>query len=208
MANFITLARIILLFIGIGFIYTRNLYGEIIAFFIILAVIIMDWLDGYVARRHNNVTPFGAVFDIMADRIVENCLWIVFAHLHIIPVWVPLVVIVRGFVTDTLRSVALTKGRTPFGEKTMIKSYIGKLLVSSRASRALYGAVKVITFCYLIFYLAFIEVIKKYPLSTYLSWHDSIYHIGIILVYITVFFCIIRAIPVVLDSKYYFQKES
>lgn len=82
MANIITIARIILLFIGIGFIYSHNIYGEILAFAIVIIVIIMDWIDGYVARKRGNTTPFGAVLDIMGDRIVESSLWIVFAHIH------------------------------------------------------------------------------------------------------------------------------
>lgn len=204
MANIITLTRIILLFVGITFIYVGDFHGKIIAFFIILSVIVMDWLDGYIARRQHNTTSFGAIFDIMGDRIVENCLWIVFAHLHIIPVWIPLVVIVRGFVTDTLRSVALASGRTPFGEKTMMKSLIGRLLVSSRASRALYGAAKVITFCYLILYIAFLEALKTSP--ALILWKAPAYRTGILLVYITVLFCVVRAIPVIMDSRYYFQK--
>ncbi|MEK6713854.1 MAG: CDP-alcohol phosphatidyltransferase family protein, partial [Nitrospirota bacterium] len=80
MANLITIVRVILLFVGIGFIYSHNIYGEILAFAIVIIVIIMDWIDGYVARRRGNTTPFGAVLDIMGDRIVESSLWIVFAH--------------------------------------------------------------------------------------------------------------------------------
>ena len=207
MANFITLLRIILLFIGIAFIYSLNFYGEIVAFVIILSVIIMDWLDGYIARMRNSATPFGAVVDIMGDRIVENSLWIVFAHLHLIPVWVPLIVIVRGFVTDTLRSIALSKGETPFGEKTMIKTEIGRLIVSSRASRAIYGGAKVVTFCYLILYLAFIEALKIFPVSSALTWEEKAYTTGVILVYITLFICILRAIPVITDSWQYIKQD-
>lgn len=203
MANFITFLRIVLLFIGIAFIYSRNFYGEIIALFIILSVIIMDWLDGYIARKRNSVTPFGAIIDIMGDRIVESSLWIVFAHLQLIPVWVPLIVIVRGFVTDTLRSIALSKGKTPFGEKTMIKTAIGRLLVSSRASRGIYGGAKVVTFCYLILYLTYIEAVKLFPLTSILAWQEKLYLAAMALVYLTLFFCIVRAVPVVTNGWSY-----
>jgi len=203
MANFITLLRIVLLFIGIAFIYSRNFYGEIVAFFIILSVIIMDWLDGYIARRSNNATPSGAVIDIMGDRIVESSLWIVFAHIHLIPIWVPLIVIVRGFVTDTLRSIALSTGRTPFGEKTMITTSIGKILVSSRASRGIYGGAKVVTFCYLILYLAYIEAEKLFSHPLIPIGKDEIYLGGMVLVYLTLFLCIVRAVPVVTNGWSY-----
>lgn len=205
MANLITIVRVILLFVGIGFIYSHNIYGEILAFAIVIIVIIMDWIDGYVARRRGNTTPFGAVLDIMGDRIVESSLWIVFAHIHLIPVWVPIVVIVRGVITDSLRSVALTKGKTPFGEKTMIKTAVGRLIVSSRLSRALYGSAKVVTFCYLILYLAYIEGLKASPALFTPDWQASLYGAGMTLVYITVFMCVVRAVPVITDSIEYFR---
>lgn len=205
MANIITIARIILLFIGIGFIYSHNIYGEILAFAIVIIVIIMDWIDGYVARKRGKTTPFGAVLDIMGDRIVESSLWIVFAHIHLIPVWVPIVVIVRGVITDSLRSVALTKGKTPFGEKTMIKTAVGRLIVSSRLSRAIYGSAKVVTFCYLILYLAYIEGLKASPALFTPDWQASLYVAGMTLVYITVFMCVVRAVPVITDSIEYFR---
>jgi len=207
MANFITILRIILLFIGISFIYSYTFHGELIAFIIILSVIIMDWLDGYIARKRNITTQFGAVIDILGDRIVENSLWIVFAHIHLIPVWVPLIVIVRGFVTDSMRSVALAKGKTPFGENTMIRTEIGRLIVSSKLSRGIYGVAKVITFCYLILYLAYLEALKVHPYAVFSSWQGRLYTTGLILVYFTVVICALRAVPVIADSWYYFKNN-
>ncbi|HBI23246.1 MAG TPA: CDP-alcohol phosphatidyltransferase family protein [Nitrospiraceae bacterium] len=207
MANFITILRIILLFIGISFIYSYTFHGELIAFIIILSVIIMDWLDGYIARKRNITTQFGAVIDILGDRIVENSLWIVFAHIHLIPVWVPLIVIVRGFVTDSMRSVALAKGKTPFGENTMIRTEIGRLIVSSKLSRGIYGVAKVLTFCYLILYLAYLGALKVHPYAVFSSWQGRLYTTGLILVYFTIVICVLRAIPVISDSWYYFKNN-
>ena len=41
---------------------------------------LMDWFDGYVARTKNQVSDLGSVLDIAIDRVVENVLWLVFAH--------------------------------------------------------------------------------------------------------------------------------
>lgn len=207
MANFITLLRIVLLFIGIAFIYSHNFYGELAAFVIVFCVIIMDWLDGYIARKRNSSTALGAVIDIMGDRIVESSLWIVFAHIHLVPVWVPLIVIVRGFVTDTLRSMAFSRGKTPFGKNTMIKTDLGRLIVASRASRAVYGAAKVITFCYLILYMAYVEALKTFTLPFAAKWQGALFATGMILVYITVLMCVLRAIPVITDGWHYVRNE-
>ncbi len=196
MANLVTLSRILLLFVGVGFIYSHTFYGEVAALAIVLMVILMDWLDGYVARSRNAATPFGAMMDILGDRIVENTLWIVFAHLHLIPVWVPIVVMIRGFLTDSFRGVALSRGRTPFGEKTMVRGRIGRLIVSSRFSRAFYAVAKVCAFCAMILYLVSHEAGNLYG-EAWRGWEETLYEMALGLVYLTVFLCIIRAVPVI-----------
>lgn len=201
LANLITVGRVGLVFVAIALLYTHAVWGAFTAFALVLTAILMDWLDGVLARRTHTDTPFGAVMDILGDRIVENALWIVFAHLRLIPVWVPIVVVVRGFVTDAFRSVALTQGLTPFGEKTMIKSRIGRLLVTSRASRALYAAAKVVAFCYLTLYLALLNATPDSPLAAWRFAHEPALHwTGLAIVYATVTFCLIRAIPVLQDG--------
>jgi len=201
LANLITAGRVGLVFVAVALLYTRTVWGAFAAFVLVLAAIIMDWLDGFLARRTHSETPFGAVMDILGDRIVENTLWIVFAHLGLIPVWVPIVVVVRGFVTDAFRSVALTQGETPFGEKTMIKSRIGRFIVSSRSSRALYAAVKVVAFCYVILYFALLNSTDASALGGWRAAHEpALSEIGLGLVSVTVAFCVVRALPVVRDG--------
>ena len=58
--------------------------------------LVMDWLDGYLARRLGCESKVGGVLDIVGDRIAENVWWVVFAWLHVIPLWVPIVVLSRG----------------------------------------------------------------------------------------------------------------
>ena len=198
MANLITLTRVLMLFVAVALLYTRNVRWTVVSLILVVVVILMDWLDGVVARAQNQATPVGAMMDILGDRIVENTLWIVFAHLHLIPVWVPIVVMIRGFVTDSLRGVALTRGQTPFGEKTMVRGVVGRLLVSSRLSRALYAGAKVGAFTWMIFYLAYQQVSPAYQ-APWLPV-DRAYAIGLFLVYMTVAFCLIRAVPVVISG--------
>ena len=44
-------------------------------------VIGLDGVDGYVARKRNETSVFGSIFDIAIDRVVENVLWVVLADL-------------------------------------------------------------------------------------------------------------------------------
>jgi hypothetical protein len=70
-------------------------------------VIALDAVDGYVARRRGETSSFGSVFDIAADRVVDNVLWIVFAGVELFSVWVAGVFVARGFRVDTMRTPAL-----------------------------------------------------------------------------------------------------
>ncbi len=213
MANLITLLRIGLLLVGVGFIYSLTVAGQVIAFFLILVVILLDWLDGVVARRRGQADDVGAVMDILGDRMVENVLWIVFADIGLVPVWIPLVIIMRGLVTDAIRSIALTHGQTAFGERTLMRSTLGRWLVVSRMSRALYAAAKLITFGYLILLLALKQARDQSALGGWVfgplldNAGPMLYRIGMGLAYFTVAFCLVRGIPVMLDGWHYLYRR-
>ncbi len=149
MANQITLGRIVLLFVTIGFLYLREPWAAGVALVLTIFVYVSDAFDGYIARQRGRATAAGAVFDIAGDRIVENAYWIVFAHIGLIPVWIPLLMITRSFAVDAMRSLALAEGKTAFGDKTMMQSRLGIWLAASRLHRALYGVTKVVAHCFL-----------------------------------------------------------
>jgi len=204
MANRITLLRIAILFIGVSFIYSDTARGELIAFGIILIVMILDGIDGLVARWEGRADFAGSVMDILGDRVVENTLWIVFAHIGVIPVWIPIVVMVRGLMTDATRSIALAHGETAFGKRGMLRSRTGQWLVASRTSRAVYAATKFIAFGYLILYLALIKAqaagAELGGLEAQVPWIDRI---GTGLVYLTVSLCVLRGVPVLMEWRRY-----
>lgn len=199
MANLITLLRLILLVVIFSALEFGGLAGHVWALFLTIVIIALDGLDGVVARLKGESSEFGGVFDIVADRIVENCYWIYFAARGVIPVWVPIIILSRGLITDGIRSVALSRGMTAFGEKSLQRSHIGKTLVTSRASRGLYGFAKVISFLSLI-------AIKGMglPEAGEILGGDGagvISAIGYSVIYFTVAFCLLRGLPVVLDGR-------
>lgn len=149
MANLITIGRLILLFVIIALIYYGNVTIITILMPAIAFVIALDGLDGWVARRRQSTSQFGAVFDIAGDRVVENALWVVFAHLHLVPVWVPLLVLTRGFIVDSLRSLSYSQGMTAFGDKNMMRSNFTEWLTAGRFMRGLYGYAKALGFVFL-----------------------------------------------------------
>ena len=109
MANIITIARIILAIITVSLLFWQIPPVYIAAFILTVIVIWFDGLDGFIARKFNESSKFGALLDILGDRIVENIYWITFCALGFVPAWIPIVVVTRGLLTDGVRSLAFEK---------------------------------------------------------------------------------------------------
>jgi CDP-diacylglycerol--glycerol-3-phosphate 3-phosphatidyltransferase len=172
--------------------------------FLLTAIILwLDSFDGYLARKLKQSSDFGALFDIVGDRIVENAYWIYFASLGMISIWVPIFVLARGFITDAIRSAAFAKGKTPFGEKTMLNSKWAKFLVSSRFSRLFYGASKLMAFCFLVGLMTLKSAIITFDLPLSANIVDALLISGNILSILVTLICLIRGIPVVWDGWRY-----
>ena len=195
-ANAITVYRLLLTFIVLA-IFGTNTYISIACIVTILIIFIMDTVDGIVARKKNQTSTFGAVFDIVADRIVENVFWIYFAHIDLVPLWMPIVVVTRGLLTDGVRSIALTEGKAPFEMMTIPWA---RALTSSRISRSVYGVAKMVAFLLLPTVYVLQDTYPNQPITDYSSL------VSMIIAYIAVVMCLIRGIPVLIDGWRYVKK--
>ena len=203
-ANLITLIRLILVFVAVG-LFGDNFYVNLAMVALTAIVIWMDALDGYIARKLKISSDFGALFDIVGDRIVENVYWIFFAVVGIIPFWFPMIVLARGFITDSLRSVAFAQGKTPFGSKTMMKSKWTQFLVSSRFSRGFYGISKTVIFIYLGAFLTLKSAMVQFSLLITPNIVAIFGFAGFFLALIVVAMCLIRGFPVLVDGWAYIR---
>jgi CDP-diacylglycerol--glycerol-3-phosphate 3-phosphatidyltransferase len=71
---------------------------------------ITDLLDGYLARKWNQITDFGALMDPLADKIfVASCMLIAVEY-RLMPSWIAIAVLAREFMVTGLRSLAAKKG--------------------------------------------------------------------------------------------------
>jgi len=140
------------------------------------------------------------VFDIAGDRIVENVLWVIFADLDLIPVWIPLMVLTRGFMVDGLRSLSYAEGMTAFGEQNMMRSPITQWLTAGRFMRGLFGWAKSAGFVFLT------GLVAGNSMDTDGTAIGSMYSVGAFrwlgwaLVWLAVDLTVIRALPVFIDS--------
>lgn len=82
----------------------------IIAGILFIIASITDFLDGNIARKNNLVTDFGKVMDAIADKVLVNGVLIILAYNGNIPLIIPVVIITRDTVVDSIKMVAGKKG--------------------------------------------------------------------------------------------------
>ncbi len=172
----------------------RHLYIDIACIVAIALIYILDAVDGFVARRQEQTTAFGAVFDIAADRVIENVFWIYFAVKGLIHVWMPIAVVARGFLTDCVRSIVLTDGKTPFEMTAILWK---RALTSSRTSRFIYGIFKVLAFLL----LATIPILENATQNK--QFINAFSTASVVIATIAVAICLIRGFPALLDGWKY-----
>jgi CDP-diacylglycerol--glycerol-3-phosphate 3-phosphatidyltransferase len=192
MANLVTLSRLLLLFLLVSLVYGASPEWQLIDAPLLFLIIALDGLDGYVARRRGETSVFGSIFDIAVDRVVELILWVVLGHLGLIPMWVAVVFIVRGTIVDSIRYGAITGGETAFG---MMRSPWGRFLVAGRFMRALYGAVKAVTFGWVLL----LQPLPALVPSFWAAWAGVCGLVTMILIAASVALCILRGLPVVIE---------
>ncbi len=197
LANIVSVSRIFVAFVAISLLYVQTTWAYILAFLLTAVAFSMDGLDGYLARKLNQSSQWGSVLDILGDRIVEASYWIVFAVLGWISIWFPLICITRAFTTDGIRSVALSKGYTAFGEKTMQSSNIGRFICASRFMRISYAVAKVAAFMLLI--------AVNTPGMELWNGTPALHTVTMVFAWAAIIFCVVRGIPVIAESGRLFK---
>ena len=99
---------------------------------------ITDKLDGYLARKNNQITVFGKFLDPLADKILVLSAMIMLVEMSKLPAWIPIIVLAREFVVSGYRLVAVEKG--------------GKVIAASK-----WGKLKTVTQMFAII-LAFLDL--------------------------------------------------
>lgn len=115
--NKLTIFRIILVpimviipFLGIkGELLGIPITDWLIEFIFILASL-TDKLDGYLARKNNQVTTFGKFLDPLADKILVLAAMVMLVEMGKLPAWIPIIVLTREFVVSGYRLIAVEKG--------------------------------------------------------------------------------------------------
>lgn len=143
--NKLTIFRIILvpLMVIIPFLGIKEKFLGIPIEYLIIDLIfiiasITDKLDGYLARKNNQITTFGKFLDPLADKILVLAAMIMLVEMSKLPAWIPIIVLAREFMVSGYRLVAVEKG--------------GKVIAASK-----WGKLKTVTQMFAII-LAFVDV--------------------------------------------------
>ena len=83
----------------------------IIAGVIFIIASLTDFLDGYIARKYNLVTDFGKLIDAIADKMLVNSVLIILASTGAIHPIIPVIIILRDSVVNSIKMLAASKGK-------------------------------------------------------------------------------------------------
>ena len=110
-ANMITIARILLVPVYVFFASgIPDMNKDIIAASVFLLISLTDFLDGYIARKYNQITDFGKFLDPLADKILVISAFVLFVAQGRLGPIVTIAVITREFLVTSIRLVASGKG--------------------------------------------------------------------------------------------------
>ena len=192
-ATWITLLRFPILLAIVLALHAASPWVRLAGAAVLFVGLMLDTVDGIVARRNGQVSLLGGVLDIAADRTYELVLWVGFADMRLVPLWVPLVVLVRTTLTDGLRSLGVGQGTAPFDQA---RGRLARFLVASPIMRTGYSAGKVVTFCGLALAWGLAAVPGGGPAARVAPIVLAAARIAL---WPTLALCLLRGLPVVLD---------
>jgi CDP-diacylglycerol--glycerol-3-phosphate 3-phosphatidyltransferase len=109
--NVLTLSRIGLIPVFVGlFLIEPSPFIAVVSAAVFAAASMTDWLDGYLARRHQQITDFGKLLDPIADKVLVLAALVVLVEANRAPGWLVIILLAREFAITALRAVAAIDG--------------------------------------------------------------------------------------------------
>lgn len=109
-ANKITIARLILVPIFIIILLSNIKYSDIISSILFAIASLTDKLDGYIARKYNQITNLGKFMDPLVDKIMVSSALIALIQLGRIQSWIVIIILSREFIVTGLRTIGANRG--------------------------------------------------------------------------------------------------
>ena len=185
--NKITIARILLTFVFMIFLFSKGLAAKSLALATFVVAMISDYLDGFIAKKYNLISDFGKLMDPIADKVLTLAAFLAFVEMKLIPAWIVVVIIIRELVITGLRIMALNKN---------------EVLASGWG-----GKHKTVSQMISIFFILIFIVFREAGVSTFGFWNASFEYwyrqLIFVLMLITVIFTIVSGSSYIIGNKKY-----
>ena len=109
--NAITVSRLFLTAGFILFVTFESTWGHFTALILFIIAAISDFVDGWLARKMNLITPLGKLLDPLADKILVCTAFVFLTAEGLCPVWITALIIGREFLVTGLRQIAIEAGQ-------------------------------------------------------------------------------------------------
>ena len=110
--NCLTILRILMVPVFVFFMLS-DVFGtpdKYIAGILFIIASLTDTLDGYLARKNNQITVFGKFMDPLADKLLVCSAMICLIELGLLPSWIVIIIVGREFIISGFRLVAAERG--------------------------------------------------------------------------------------------------
>lgn len=125
-ANKLTILRILLVPVFMAFLLINQVWAQIAALIIFAAASATDAIDGYIARRCNQITTFGKFMDPLADKMLTTAAFLVLLEHGRVSSIAVMIVLAREFMVSGVRMLAVADG------KVIAASMLGKIKTVSQ----------------------------------------------------------------------------
>jgi len=108
--NVLTVLRMVAVPVIVVALLDETPNGDALAAAVFTLAAITDGLDGYIARRRQQVTTFGKLMDPLADKLLVVAALVALVSLDRLAAWVAMVIIARELAVTGLRTIAAEQG--------------------------------------------------------------------------------------------------
>ncbi|NLJ80813.1 MAG: CDP-diacylglycerol--glycerol-3-phosphate 3-phosphatidyltransferase [Firmicutes bacterium] len=166
--NLLTLLRILLIPVFTFAVLQNSFSGNRWAAAIFILAALTDILDGYLARRRQEVTRLGQLIDPIADKLLITAALLSLVQLGMVSTWIALIIIGREFAVSGLRVLAASAGKvvpaSNWGKvktATQVVAVVAHILGISWAAVLIWLAVIVTVFSGVDYFLKAQDVLKS-----------------------------------------------
>lgn len=169
--NLLTMLRVVMIPIVLWLVYDGRPIMNFWAAWVYAAAAVTDALDGWLARKRGLVSVLGQLLDPLADKLLIMALLVVMTDMGRVPAWATIIIVARELSITSLRTIAVTEG----------------VDIAANQGGKEKAALQMVAVLFLVLH-------HSYDLDfVFYTAHANLHEVGIVLLYLSVFFAITSA---------------